>query len=153
VQASAERVDAQRIKIELAPRYLGHAFPTGDLFRRLVVEIEAVGPDFRVLSSRHRFLTRHFVRKRVAPSLELLELRRDDRVGLASTAASEVELALGPEAVAAPIAWRVLYQRVAEPRGVDEADAVVEAETELASGSLPAPTRRVTAALHPPKAP
>lgn len=153
VQASAERVAVNRVKIELAPRYLGHAFPTGDLFRRLVVEIEAVGPDFRLLSSRQRFLARHFVRKRVAPSLELLELARDDRVGLAGAAASEIELELGPEAVAAPIAWRALYQRVAEPRGVDEANALVEAETELASGWLPALTRSAPAALHPPKIP
>ncbi len=139
-RVTADRVSSERVLIELSPAHLGHAFPTGDLFRRLLVEAEAVGPDYRLLASRQRFLTRHFVRTRKGPSLELLELRRDDRVGLASGTPTQVELDLGPNAVGNPVAWRVVYQRVAYPRGVDEANAVIEGEEELASGSLPAPT-------------
>jgi hypothetical protein len=38
--------------------------------------------------------------------------------------------------VAHPIVWRVAYERVAHPNGVDDADATVEEELVLGEGRL-----------------
>jgi len=140
VSVTAQRVAPERVRVDLRPSWLGHAFPTGDLFRRLRVSAEAVGPDYQLWGSDERFLTRHFSRKRVGPGLDRMELRHDDRVGLSGSAPSQVLLELGPNSATAPIAWRVSYQRVAHPRSVDERDAVVEADEEIAVGLLPPPT-------------
>jgi hypothetical protein len=42
VSISATRPEPGRVVLELSPNLVGHAFPTGDLFRRLVVELHAV---------------------------------------------------------------------------------------------------------------
>jgi hypothetical protein len=61
----------------------------------------------------------------------------DDRVGLAGRVPSIVELELGRQAEGRPIAWRVAYQRVENPAGSAERDAVVEGEIVVAEGTLP----------------
>jgi len=136
---TAERSAPTRARLELRPAWLGHAFPTGDLFRRLRVSAEAQGPDYQRVADEERFLTRHFSRRPRGPGLSLLELSRDDRVGLAGRTSTTVELELGAASASLPIRWSVAYQRVAHPGGVDASDALVEADVELASGALAAP--------------
>jgi len=51
------RTRSTRVEISLVPTGVGHAFPTGDLFRRLEVAVEAVGPDNMVFGKAERFLT------------------------------------------------------------------------------------------------
>jgi hypothetical protein len=138
VTVEAGRRGQSRVRIVLRPAWLGHAFPTGDLFRRLVVSAEAVGADYQVLGAAERYLTRHFSRKRGAAGQALLELTKDDRVGLHIDRPSELELELGERAQHVPIAWRVAYQRVAHPGAVGETGALVEAEVEIGAGVLPA---------------
>jgi hypothetical protein len=134
---TATRPDARRVRVVLTPSAaLGHAFPTGDLFRRLEVSARVSGitlPEERV-----RLLARHF-RPGGSAGAGLVPrvLAADDRVGLAGTEPSIVELELGRQAEGRPIAWRVAYQRVEHPAGRDERSAVVEGEIVVAEGILP----------------
>lgn len=128
VRVTAERVSRSEVRIRLEPVASGHAFPTGDLFRRIEITAEALGPDYMVLSEAHRYLGRHWALRAHGEGRELL---RDDRL---RDEPMTVALNVGPEATGRPIAWRVAYQRVAHANGVDEADATVDAEIVLGSG-------------------
>jgi hypothetical protein len=119
----------------------GHAFPTGDLFRRLEVGAELVGARGEVIAREVRYLGRHF---EVRPGVRGRGLVRDDRV---FDEAVEVELGLArdPSALAAgtEVRWWVDYQRVAQAfDGSDPARAEIESEVSLARGTLPFDTRR-----------
>lgn len=126
VQATRERT---AVHLALTPGVVGHAFPTGDLFRRLAVIAEVVGDDGRPLASATRFLTRHFTLSRRETA--------DDRVGAPALAGAAVPVAFdfGSPAVGRAIRWRVAYERVAFPRASD-AHAEVEASVVVADGTL-----------------
>lgn len=133
VTVSVERTGTS-VRITLAPKSIGHAFPTGDLFRRLELSAEVVGADQAVLAEERRYLARHF--GEVRGSGQTRALLGDDRVGLHGADPSRVELTLGPRAKDRPIAVRVAYQRVAHPRGIDESTAVVDDEIVLHESTL-----------------
>ncbi|MBL9105550.1 MAG: hypothetical protein JNL82_31730 [Myxococcales bacterium] len=129
----AVRVQAARgptaIALALTPGAVGHAFPTGDLFRRLVVVAEVVGDDGRPVAAATRFLARHFTLSRRETA--------DDRVGAPALAGAALPVAFdfGSPAVGRAIRWRVVYERVAFPRASD-AHAEVEASVVVADGTL-----------------
>lgn len=132
---SAVDVRAERrpdgARITLTPRELGHAFPTGDLFRRLEVSAEAIGPEWQVVARARRYLTRHWQRQPSPFGVALRSATSDDRpLGREAV----IDLPLGATNLA--IAWRVAYQRVEHPRSDDEHDSTVEGEIELGSGTL-----------------
>jgi len=128
VRVQASRA-ATRVLFTLTPGVVGHAFPTGDLFRRLVMVAEVVGADGRPLMTASRYLTRHFTlsRREVA----------DDRVGAPDLAGGDqlIPFDLGPPAIGREIRWRVAYERVAFPRASND-DAEVEASIIVATGTL-----------------
>jgi hypothetical protein len=132
---SAVTVRAERsrdgARITLTPRELGHAFPTGDLFRRLEVSAEAIGPEWQVVARERRYLTRHWERQPSPFGVVLRSATRDDRP---LREAVTIDLPLGATELA--IAWRVAYQRVEHPRSDDEQDSRIEGEIELGSGTL-----------------
>lgn len=131
ITVATSRVDGRRVRIDLRARGVGHAFPTGDLFRRVEVSAEAVGPDLFQVATASRQLTRHFdVTKSTA--LSRRELTLDDRLDAKTR---QVVLDLGPAAAPFPVVWRVVYQRVAHPL-VGDGEARIESEVELASGRL-----------------
>ena len=134
VHIEARRVDAGRVSVVLSPKGAGHAFPTGDLFRRIEVLAEVQGPDHMVLASAVRFLGRHFEPRSHGAGRRLL---RDDRVHTEPVA---VLLELTEAAATWPIAYRVAYQRVDHPNGPDEEAATVDGEVVLAQGVLPPPS-------------
>lgn len=138
VDVRARRLDARRVQITLAPRDVGHAFPTGDLFRRIEVSIEAVGPEWSRVSGSERYLARHFATERRG-TIALRQLAYDDRVGAQGPAARVVELDVGAQGASLPIAWRVAYQRVEHPLGIGSDAARVGGEIVLGSGVLEAP--------------
>lgn len=129
----AERRDGQTVRLVLSASRVGHAVPTGDLFRRLEVSAEAIGSDYQVTSSARRYLARHWSEQRKL-STSIRSVSSDDRV---SSAPFEIELALDGSAVERPVAWRVAYQRVEHPRSESEQDSVIDGEIEIASGVLP----------------
>jgi hypothetical protein len=132
VVVKAER-EGEVARITITPRELGHAFPTGDLFRRLEVSAEAVGSERQVVASQRRYLMRHWQRLPGPFGVVLRHATEDDRP---LDAELVVELALGTKALNLPIAWRVAYQRVEHPRSDSEQDSSVEGEIEIAAGTL-----------------
>lgn len=138
IRARGERVDASHVRVVITPAELGHAFPTGDLFRRVEVAAFLPGqPEKQVV----RYLARHFGADAAGMGRKLLT---DDRV---RTGGAEIVLdlasicpkpATGEESCAGePLAWAVTYQRVSHPNGIDERAASLEGELELASGVVP----------------
>jgi hypothetical protein len=134
VRVEAQRTGRTTVRITLTPRGVGHAIPTGDLFRRIEVLAEALGPDNLVKSRAARYLTRHFRVEHRNPGVALRVLERDNRVGLHGDAPTVVDIDAGELAAGAPIAWSVTYQRVEHPRSVGEDDAVIEGEIPIAQG-------------------
>lgn len=131
---AASRVGPGTVRIALTPRDIGHAFPTGDLFRRLEVSAEALGDDWQVVAADRRYLTRHWENDPRSPfGVVLRNVVRDDRP---LDVPVELDLELGERAAGFPIAWRVAYQRVAHPRSTDEDESLVEGEIELSSGTF-----------------
>lgn len=133
VKVRVDRSGPSSVKIAIAPQGVGHAFPTGDLFRRLELTAEAVGPEFNIVDRQVRHLTRHFERRASHRGIAMPFLVADDRVG-PGLEPSVVELQLSTEASGRPIAWRVAYQRVEHPVSVDGTDAVIADEVVLAEG-------------------
>lgn len=131
----ARRISSRRVELELESVGVGHAFPTGDLFRRLEISVEAVGDDYASVTRSVRYLARHY-----RPLGKVGVPRRvihDDRLGADGTRRALVELTLAPAADGFPLAWRVAYQRVEHPAGVSDESAVIESEVTLAQGELP----------------
>jgi hypothetical protein len=140
---AAARITAEReldeqgrtvVRVTLEPRDVGHAFPTGDLYRRLLVRVE--GDDDRCEAE--RFLAREFALARVGEGAVIRVEVDDDRVGLRREPRI-VEFTLPSACAEQPLRWSVVYQRVlATPIG-DEQAAIVWDQTEVASDHL-APT-------------
>ena len=134
VRVTATRSDDGTVEIRIAPSGVGHAFPTGDLFRRLAVHAEAVGAEAHVVAEETRYLARRFGKARGTDGHPIKVLVADTRVP--SSGEAVVRLPLGAAAKGLPIAFRVAYQRVEHP--IDDASdaAVVEGEVEIAAGIL-----------------
>ncbi|MEO7330235.1 MAG: multiheme c-type cytochrome [Minicystis sp.] len=133
VRVSAERSGPSTVRLTLDPVGVGHALPTGDLFRRLEIHAEAEGSDHQVIADARRYLTRHFRDERTPKGDLLRSVAFDDRpLG----GAMRLELGLDAAATTFPIAWRVTYQRVEHPRSEREDDSLVESEVVLAQGVL-----------------
>lgn len=114
----------------------GHAFPTGDLFRRVEVGAEVRDAAGSVLRRDVRWLSRRF---EIAPGEIGRRLVRDDRVH-----DEPVETLLDVQAVpgAITIVWWVTYQRVAHTGdGRDPKSAVIESEVPLHGGAFSLSTR------------
>lgn len=133
VAVGARRGPNGSVHIALRPRKTGHAFPTGDLFRRLELSAEAVGGEWQVVASQRRYLARHWQRQ-PSPFGVLLRTATSDDRPLASDV--EIELPLGSAALGLPVHWRVAYQRVEHPRSEREEDSAVAGEIEIGSGTL-----------------
>jgi hypothetical protein len=136
---SAARVTATRladgvVEVRIAANGVGHAFPTGDLFRRIEVRAEAMGPEANVIAEDVRWLARRFGKERGTDGHPIKGMIGDARVPGGGEAVAR--LALGASANGMPIAWRVAYQRVEHPSDEASSDAVVEGEIEIASGVL-----------------
>jgi len=130
VDIAATRPARTRARIVVTPRAVGHAFPTGDLFRRLAITAEARDARGDVRARDVVILARHAVGVPRAPGA-----LADDRVAI-DGGASTVWLDLAGAREADTIAWRVVYQRVEHYTSTDERDALVEGEIVVASGTL-----------------
>jgi hypothetical protein len=117
------------VRVTIAPREVGHAFPTGDLFRRLTVSAEALSMGPRA----ERHLMRHFGEQRVGLAAARTQVS-DDRIGGDERV---VDLDLGPRAAGLPIRCRVDYERVEHPLSRDGEDALIEGSITLADTLLP----------------
>jgi hypothetical protein len=132
--ATAERTEDDTLRVTLVQPNPGHAFPTGDLFRRLEVGYELRTEGGALVRREARHLARHF---EIVPGQAGRNLSRDDRV---TSEPRLVEMDLPPPAAAPPgsrISWWVKYQRVATVgAGTDPAEATVESEVKLHEGNI-----------------
>jgi hypothetical protein len=135
ITISAIRTGPTTARMTLTPTWSGHAFPTGDLFRRLEVHVDAVGTDYQSVASSTRYLMRHFAEKKHGAGV-VRYVASDDRPWNAPIV---VEMDLGKDATNLPLAYRVAYQRVEHPRSERPEDSVVEGEIVLSAGTLPPP--------------
>lgn len=118
------------VVVELAPGAVGHAFPTGDLFRRLSVEVGHTHADGSWIELDAVVLTRHI---EDLPGPGRVQVA-DDRPGAAPepvrvslVAAGATERALG---------WRVVYERVDMDHPQDEDPRIFD-RVIVAEGQLP----------------
>ncbi len=116
---SAATIRASRtedgIVLRFEPARVGHAFPTGDIFRRIRIVVEAGGERREVILSRKSKLGEE----------------HDDRL-FRDGQPRDVAVALPP----GPARWRVSYERVGHPTSFDEASGDVLAAIEVLSGEL-----------------
>ena len=108
--ADVARASATRLAFRLRPGEIGHAFPTGDLFRRVSVRVETDAR--RVVSE--RFLSRHFRAGSLPVGSHPKTDDRDDRVGAGLAPCFELE---APAGIARAV---IALERVEQPRSGHE---------------------------------
>lgn len=133
VSIAATRPEPGRVVLELSPRVVGHAFPTGDLFRRLVIELHA--DDDGVAWSTQRVLEREFVGQRVGDGQIIKVEREDSRVGV-GRGPRVVELALPAELHGRRLRWVLVYERALEAASGSQRHADIWDRTPFAEGQL-----------------
>ncbi len=132
VDVEVVRLGPTRVSITLRAADVGHAFPTGDLLRRVEVGAAAVRSDTEGPAAR-RFLARHFGDRVQSTGARLRVEIADDRVPAGGARIVELEV---PEADGHRVRWWVEYQRVAHQRGRDEAAAEIDGSISIAGGTL-----------------
>jgi hypothetical protein len=133
VTISATRPEPGRVVLELSPGLVGHAFPTGDLFRRLVVELHT--DDDGAAWSTQRVLAREFVGQRVGQGQIIKVERRDERVGV-GRGPRLVELEVPPELHERRLRWVLVYERALEAASGSQHHADIWDRTPFAEGRL-----------------
>lgn len=106
VTVAVRRPTAEHLEITLRPNRLGHAFPTGDMFRRLVVDVEVVDDELPIAGDR-RVLSRQIEVVRDGVQTRRRQIA-DTRV--MATQATVLSLDL-TGAGNRPAHWRVVYER------------------------------------------
>jgi hypothetical protein len=127
-------VEGRALFVTLSPGEVGHAFPTGDMLRRLVLVLEVIDPKGAILERREQQLARHFGFRRAPHGVPKRVELRDDRVGARD---AEPRIRFEPEAWPAggTLRYELRYERVAEP-AEREQPAVVEGSVVLAEGRV-----------------
>ncbi|MEM6995538.1 MAG: multiheme c-type cytochrome [Myxococcota bacterium] len=133
VRVDAKRSDATSVTITLRAGRIGHAFPTGDLFRRVEVGVQTVleggeGP------SRVRYLARHFGSQVQSSGIVLRGELGDNRVP-ANGEPRVVTLSV-PESQGRVLRWWVEYQRVGHHTSHDPRSAALDGTIRVAEGEL-----------------
>lgn len=132
--AIAAHRDGDALVLALTPRGVGHAFPTGDLYRRLALHAEIRSGDAPAVSVT-RYLARHF------PPRRRLDGTKDPRAAWPEpddrlTGPAEVRLVM-PAGHSGEVHWSVDYERVDSRDHHDPARSLVADRVSLASGALP----------------
>jgi hypothetical protein len=126
-----ERTFAEgELALRLRPGEVGHAFPTGDMLRRLSLEIEVRDAEGAVIDRDLRHFTRRFAFEASPRRAPRRTAGRDDRVGVDGV----VDHRFRPRALprGGELRWELRYERVADPSAADPiAGAIVVAEERL----------------------
>lgn len=131
LQVQAERAGAT-LRLQLRPLRIGHALPTGDLFRRLLIEAvveEGAGAGKATVVA--RALQRHFGMEQQQPGRWVKVTELDDRL----VEPTLVTLELPAAAAGRKVRWQVRYQRVAHPLP-GSLQVALDGEVVMASGVL-----------------
>ena len=134
ISVAARRSGADRVQLGLAPVGVGHAFPTGDLFRRIELRVEARDAQGELVDKTIRHLERHFQPgTHTGPDAGRPDpIEVDDRLA----AATEIELVVPGADAGHSLRWRVAYQRVDQRDPYDPERSSLAGEVVLAEGVL-----------------
>jgi mono/diheme cytochrome c family protein len=132
VEITARRSD-NAVEIVLRRGHVGHAFPTGDLFRRIAVTARLEGDSPR--AARTRYLARHFALRQEVPGVFVRVATLDDRLGAGGVDERVVRFDFGERGRGRRILYRAVYQRVDQVVVSSEDRAVIDGEIELAAGT------------------
>jgi hypothetical protein len=127
-------LEGRALVVTLSPGEVGHAFPTGDMLRRLVLELEVLDAEGEVRERSEQQLARHFGMRREPHGVPKRVLVRDDRVG-ARDAEPRIRFEPRTWPEGGSLRYELRYERVAEP-AEREKPAVVEGSVVLAEGSF-----------------
>ncbi len=125
--------NGEDVTLTLTLGSVGHAFPTGDLLRRLALVVVAGDPAMPHVK-RVKYLGRHFADVQQVPGIIVRVVKTDDRLGVEGEESRAVTLRL-PGSSGQPMHWRVLYQRV-QHLGGGENDAKISGEIVVDEGDL-----------------
>jgi hypothetical protein len=135
LQVNASLHDGNGVRVTLTQPDPGHAFPTGDLHRRLEVGCEILDENGTVVQREVRHLARHFV---LPPGQPRRVLLRDDRVFYEPKVVDMTLSPAPPGGGPTTVHWWVSLQRVANVgMGENPADATIESAVPLHAGVLP----------------
>jgi hypothetical protein len=126
-----------RIEFQLTSKGVGHAFPTGDLFRRIRVHVDVLGQEYSALYSAGAFLTRTFETTKSPAGVVRRVLTSDTRISADPTKPSRIIFDFSLESIKFPIEYSITYERVEHPGKIGQPDAVLEGVVELATGVIP----------------
>jgi hypothetical protein len=145
VTVETKRAPAEPTTLELTLTLhgVGHAYPTGDLFRRVRVHAEVVGADGQIRAAQTRFLGRSFA---LATGLDHAPLRvaaADTRLSVdGRSPTTTLRLELGEAARDRPIRYEVALERVLHRIDGREEEAVLapgeEGRVVLSAGEVQA---------------
>jgi hypothetical protein len=128
------RREGDDLLVELVPNAIGHAFPTGDLYRRVEIHAERQ-IDGRAIASATRYLDREwrpwrFRDARLNPAFH--DPIVDDRV--IGPTLVRLELDVSPEQPGGELVWWVDYERVDARDDIEPERSTVASEVRLAEG-------------------
>jgi hypothetical protein len=126
-----------KVTFTIEPRGVGHAVPTGDLFRRLVLRATVVDDQGNALESKRRYLTRHWANVRAPGGAVIRGLSRDDRPGGSENRTANVSFQFAESHRTKTIRWQLHYEKVEHPRSESEDDVVSGGKLLLTEGQLP----------------
>ena len=137
LKVEVERAGPATVRLLLTPQKIGHAFPTGDLFRSLklsvaVLNSQTSSPGEQVVRS----LSRHFSLVEQVSGHAVRVTHRDDRL----RGPTAILLSLSDRAVGRPLRYRVSYERVLFPSpggNLTTANPTLDGEVLLAEGQIP----------------
>ncbi len=131
----ATRSGPGEVQLELEPLGVGHAFPTGDLFRRLAITVEAWSPEGELRDAEVRYLARHFPpERRLDGSLnpEATRPTPDDR----PRGRTQIRLELPLARAGDRLIWAVDYERVDSRHSRRPEESTLASAVRLADGEL-----------------
>jgi len=134
VRADRPAADRVELTLDLLEDQVGHAFPTGDLLRRLTITVDVARPGPR--RPQRRYLARHWKTAPVGGGPPVRTEASDDRLGVGENPRTLV-FDLPATDAALPVRWWVNYERVESFVGPSEDGAVVVGMVPLAKGTLP----------------
>jgi len=134
VKVSARRLDAGHAEISLVADRVGHAFPTGDMFRRVEVSVDSLDARGRVLQHDTAILARSFVDVTGIDNTLQRIWAEDTRVPAPGKGARVVVLRVAPSAVTTR--YRVVYQRMSTPMAAAFGVSQILDQVEVAHGDL-----------------
>lgn len=132
----ATRPAPTTVHLRLRAGEVGHAVPTGDLLRRLMLEVIVDGPAGAAAFTARRWYGRRYGPLHQASGITVRGELGDDRIGPDPEAdAREATFELPAALAGQPVRWRIVHQRVAQ-HSRNPRTAPIEGELEFASGVL-----------------